>query len=154
MAMLNVTELRKGEIFVEGGRPFSVLEYQHVKVGRGNATIKVKVRDLKSGAIMEKGFNSGARVEEGEVTSKKAQYLYSDPQNLNFMDPQSFEQFAVPAKLGDWVKNFLKEGAEVTISFFESDPVSVNVPLKVDLKVVEAPPGNRGDTRQGGYKEV
>ena len=154
MAMLNVTELRKGAIFVEANRPYVVLEYQHVKVGRGNATIKVKVRDLKSGSIFEKGFNSGARVEEGEVTAKKAQYLYSDPQNLNFMDPTTFEQFTIPAKLGDWVKNFLKEGAEVMISLFENEPVSVNVPLKVDLKVVEAPPANRGDTRQGGYKEV
>ncbi|MDP2735976.1 MAG: elongation factor P, partial [bacterium] len=150
----SVTELRKGTVFVEAGTPFAVLEYRHTKMGRGTANVRVKVRDLKSGATLEKTFISGASVEEGEVLKKKAQYLYSDDSGLHFMDPQTFEQFSVPAELGSGAAGFLKEGGEAAISYFENEPVAVEVPLKVDLKVIEAPPGNKGDTRQGGNKEV
>ncbi|GMR19086.1 MAG: elongation factor P [Patescibacteria group bacterium] len=152
--MLSVTELRKGAIFVDQGKPYLVLEYRHTKLGRGTANIRVKAKDLKSGAILEKTFVSGASVGEGEVIRRKGQYLYSDGESLYFMDPKSFEQFSVPAKLGKAIVGFLKEGTETTLVFFEDDPVSIEIPLKVDLKVVEAPPGNKGDTKQGGNKEV
>jgi len=152
--MISVTELRKGTVFVESGKPFAVLEYRHTKVGRGTASVRVKVRDLKSGSTLEKTYISGASVEEGEVVKKKAQYLYSDDSNLYFMDPETFEQFSVPAGLGEWAAGFLKEGGEAALSYFEDEPVAVEPPLKVDLKVAEAPPANKGDTRQGGNKEV
>ncbi len=152
--MLSVTELRKGAVFVDQGRPYTVLEYSHVKVGRGNATIKVKARDLKSGSVLEKSFVSGATVEEGEVERKKAQYLYSDEQKHYFMDPQSFEQFSISKGVGGGAEKFLKEGSEVTLQFFQNEPIVVELPLKVDLRVVEAPPGERGDTKQGGTKEA
>lgn len=139
---------------MEAGTPFAVLEYRHTKMGRGTANVRVKVRDLKSGATLEKTFISGASVEEGEVLKKKAQYLYSDEASLYFMDPQTFEQFSVPAKMGEGAVNFLREGEDVTVAFFDNEPVAVELPLKVNLRVTEAPPGNKGDTRQGGNKEA
>ena len=152
--MLSVTELRKGAVFVEEGRPYVVTEYQHIKVGRGSATIKVKARDMKSGSILEKSFISGATVEEGEVERKKAQYLYSDDKNLNFMDPISFEQLSISKGIGGGAENFLKEGVEIFLHFFQSEPINVEMPLKVNLKVTEAPPGEKGDTKQGASKEA
>lgn len=152
--MLSVTELRKGTVFVDQGKPYVVLEYRHTKMGRGTANVRVKVRDLKSDFSLEKTFISGASVKEGIVDRKKAQYLYSDESKLYFMDPKSFEQFSTPVKLGEGATNFLKEDMEVTLISFDNEPVSIEVPLKVDLKVVEAPPGAKGDTKQGGTKEA
>src|SRR3990170_4335094 len=152
--MLSVTELRKGAVFIEEGRPYSVLEYQHIKVGRGSANIKVKARDLKSGSVLEKSFMSGATVEEGEIERRKAQYLYSDEKNLNFMDPNSFEQFPISKSIGGGGERFLKEGTEVFLQVFQGEPINVELPLKVNLKVTEAPPGEKGDTKQGASKEA
>ena len=131
-----------------------VLEYQHIKVGRGSANIKVKARDLKSGSVLEKSFMSGATVEEGEIERRKAQYLYSDEKNLNFMDPISFEQFSISKSIGGGTEKFMKEGAEVFLQVFQGEPINVELPLKVDLKVTEAPPGEKGDTKQGASKEA
>jgi len=139
---------------VEQGKPYLVLEYQHLKVGRGNANIKVRVRDLKSGAVLEKSFISGAVVEEGKIERKRVQYLYSDEKNLIFMDPSSFEQFAIPKGVGGGAERFLKDGTEVFLQVFQDEPIRVELPPKVDLKVVEAPPGDKGDTKQGGSKEA
>ncbi len=152
--MLSVTELRRGTVFVDQGKPYVVLGYRHTKMGRGTANVRVKVKNLKSGTSLEKTFISGASVEEGVVNRKKAQYLYSNESKLYFMDPKSFEQFSTPVKLGEGVINFLKEGMEVTLAFFDNEPVSIEIPLKVDLKVVEAPPGAKGDTKQGGTKKA
>lgn len=152
--MLSVTELRKGAVFVEQGKPYAVLEYQHIKVGRGNATIKVKARDLKSGGVLEKSFISGATVEEGEINRKKVQYLYSDDKSAFFMDLQSFEQFSIYKDIGGEVGKFLKEGSEVFLQVFQGEPINIELPLKVNLKVTDTPPGEKGDTKQGGSKEA
>lgn len=152
--MLSVTELRKGAVFVEQGKPYAVVEYQHIKVGRGSANIKVKVRDLKSGSVLEKSFMSGATVEEGEIERRKAQYLYSDDNNLYFMDPQSFEQFPISKNIGGDTKKFIKEGSEIFLQVFQGEPINVELPLKVNLKVTDTPPGEKGDTKQGATKEA
>jgi elongation factor P len=152
--MLSVTELRKGAVFVEQGRPYSVLEYSHVKVGRGNATIKVRARDLKSGSVLEKSFVSGATVEEGEIEKKKSQFLYSDAGAVYFMDPQSFEQVSIPLSIAQDAVKFLKEGSEANLIVFQGQPIGVEIPLKVELKVIDTPPGEKGDTKQGGTKEA
>uniref|UniRef100_A0A831Z023 Elongation factor P n=1 Tax=candidate division WWE3 bacterium TaxID=2053526 RepID=A0A831Z023_UNCKA len=152
--MISVTELRKGTVFIEQRKPYLVIEYQHIKVGRGSATIKVKVRDMKSGSVLEKTFISGATVEEGEIERRKAQFLYSDEKNLNFMDPVSFEQFSISKSIGGGAEKFLEEGAEIFLQIFQGEPIHIELPLKVSLKVTEAPPGEKGDTKQGGSKEA
>src|SRR3989344_9137216 len=93
---VNVTELRNGAFFKEGGSILQVITYEHNKTGRGSGTIRLKVKNLKTGAVTEKSFITGARVEEANVEKKKAQYLYQDGDSFNFMDPVSFEQFAIP----------------------------------------------------------
>lgn len=152
LIMLSVTELRKGAVFVDQGRPYVVQEYNHIKVGRGNATIKVKARDIKSGSMLEKSFVSGATVEEGEIEKKKAQFLYSDAVAVYFMDPGSFEQISIARSLAQDVVKFLREGSEANLVLFQGQSIGVEIPLKVELKVVETPPGERGDTKQGGTK--
>ena len=151
---LSVTELRKGTVFAEEGIPFLVLDYSHTKMGRGTANIKVKVRNLKTGATLEKTFTSGASVEEAEVTRRKGQYLYADSEKCHFMDPQSFEQFSTPFSVAEGAAKFLPEGAKVDILSYRNEPLSVQLPLKVDLKVVETGPSEKGDTRSAATKEA
>jgi elongation factor P len=152
---LSVTELRKGAIFAEDGTPFLVLEYTHTKVGRGNANIKVKVRNLRTGAVMAKSFVSGASVEEAEVNRRGAQYLYSDSENAFFMDPKSFDQFSLLRQgFAGQAIPFMKEGAEVALVYFRGEPLSVEIPLKVNLKVAETGPSEKGDTRSSATKEA
>src|SRR5579872_5934609 len=113
--MISVTELRAGTVFEERGDYFLVLQYEHIKMGRGGGTIKVRVRNLASGANIEKSFPNGARVQDASLERKKVQYLYRDGANFNFMDNTTFEQFSLSEKLvGDYVP-YLKEGLEITL---------------------------------------
>ena len=152
--MISVTNLRKGTFFEENNVPFEVLKYTHSKIGRGTANIKVKIRNLKTGALNERTFISGARVKPTELEKKKAQFLYKDSQSYYFMESVDFEQFALAGKiLGDQAK-FLKEGQKVKILFYKNEPLSIELPIKIELKVIEAPPGIRGDTSTNVFKDV
>ena len=120
--MLNVTELKNGTFYKEGKDILLVLTYEHVKMGRGSGTIKVKVRNVRTGSVTEKSFITGARVDEANVEKKKAQFLYRDANNFYFMDPVSFEQFSLSGSvLGEQAK-FLKDGLEVILIVSETGP--------------------------------
>lgn len=150
--MLNVTDLRSGTTFQEDGNVFEVLEYSHTKMGRGTATIRVKVRNLRTGAVLQKTFISGARVEEADLEKKVGQYLYKDDRSLTFMDPASFEQFSIQASVIGDVSKFLKEGENYSLLTLGEDVLKVELPRTVELKVVDSPPGIRGDTVSNVYK--
>jgi elongation factor P len=152
--MLSVTELRKGIVFAEGGTPFLVLSYNHSKMGRGTANIKVKIRNLKTGAVVTKTFISGASVEDAEVDRRSVQYLYSDNEGGHFMDPKTFEQFALPPKIISDAAYFLPEGGGAVILSFRGEPLSVELPLKTALKVTKTGPSEKGDTRSSATKEA
>ena len=143
--MIPVTDLRAGVCFKDRGEPFQVLEYRHVKMGRGNANIKVKAKNLKTGATLEKTFMSGAKVDEVEVNKKNVQFLYSD-QTAHFMDTETFEQYSVAKDiLGSGVA-FLKEGLKVKILEFEDEVIGVELPRSVDLAVTQTGPNEKGDS--------
>ena len=150
--MINVTDLRSGTTFQEGGNLFEVLDYSHTKMGRGTATIKIKVRNLRSGATTDKSFISGARVEEADLTKKEGQFLYRDASGPTFMDKSSFEQFSVPNNVLAGAAKVLKEGQSYQLLTFGDQVLKVEIPRTADLKVVESPPGARGDTVANAYK--
>ena len=154
-SMLNVTELRNGTFFKEDNNLFQVLTYEHVKMGRGSGTIKVKVKNLKSGATVEKSFITGARVDEADIQKKKAQFLYKDGDNLNFMDPVSFEQFSVSSHVaaGDNAK-FLKDGLEVTLVVSGEEVLGLELPLNLVYEIAETGPGEKGNTVSNVFKEA
>lgn len=152
--MLNVTELRNGSVFKEGGNILQVLSYDHVKMGRGSGNIKVKVKNLRSGAVTEKSFITGARVDEANIDKKKVQFLYRDGENLNFMDPVSFEQFSLNgAGLGDQIK-YLKDGLEVTLIISEEEALGLELPNSLVYEIAETGPGERGNTVSNVFKEA
>lgn len=123
-----------------------VLKYQHIKMGRGNANIKVKVRNLLTGNVSERTFVSGAAVEEADVEKVRVQYLYRDVQSAFFMDSGSFEQMALPLALVEEDLPYLTDGLEAYVFLFEGEPVSLEMPLNVILKVTGTEPGFKGDS--------
>lgn len=151
---LNVTELRNGTYFKENNNLFQVLAYEHNKMGRGSGTIKVKVRNLKSGSTVEKSFITGAKVDEANIEKKKAQFLYRDGDSLNFMDPQSFEQFSLPVSVASEQAKFLKDGLEVTLVVLGEEALGLELPLNLVYEITETGPGERGNTVSNVFKEA
>jgi len=152
--VIDVNDLRKGVTFELGGNLFKVLEYSHHKPGRGNATIRTRVRDLRSGAVLEKTFTSGDRVQNVRLDYRNAKYLYHDVDLYYFMDTETFEQPGIAASvLGEGV-DYLTEDLDVKMTFYGNEPLDVELPTSVDLKVVEAEFAVRGDTATGATKSV
>ncbi|MEW6403288.1 MAG: elongation factor P [Chloroflexota bacterium] len=152
--MIDVNELRKGVTFELDGNPYKVLDYSHNKTGRGNANIRVKARNLLTGANIERTFSSGQSVQDVRLEFQNVSFLYKDGDSYVFMDNETFEQPTLSKEaLGDSAQ-FLKEGMEVKITFYKARPIDVEIPTSVDLKVVEAEMAIRGDTATGVTKKV
>ncbi|MEP7198720.1 MAG: elongation factor P [Chloroflexota bacterium] len=150
--MIGVEDLRKGVTFKHEEQIWRVLEYSHNKQGRGNATIKIKMRNLRSGSTLEKSFQSGGRVEDIHLDHYEMTYLYHDGDFYHFMDVDTYEQRPITADtLGDNV-HFLKEGLQVKVSIYDNEPIDVELPTAVELKVTESLPGVKGDTATGATK--
>lgn len=151
--MIFVNDLRAGATFEEDGQIFKVLNFEHIKMGRGSANIKVKVKNLRNGSTTEKGYTSGAMVSDIALDKKDLQFLYKDSGSVYFMDPRTFEQRIVPLKnlLG---VEFLKEGETVTLQFYNDEGLDLILPPKVTLKVSVTDPGVKGNSASNVYKDA
>jgi elongation factor P len=152
--MIDVNDLRKGVTFELDGRLLKVIEYSHNKPGRGNATIRTKVRDLRNGNVLDRTFQSGDRVQDIRLDHHQATFLYSDGSLFHFMDSENYEQTAIAAVVIGENAPYIREGQEVKLTFHESEPIDVELPASVDLKIVSAEMGVRGDTATGATKSV
>lgn len=152
--MIPVTELRKGVTFELEGNPYIVLEYNHVKMGRGGATIRVSIKNLKNGVIETKSFNNGSSFEKITTLKKKLQYLYSDDTTSYFMDPRSFEQLEMSKDILGTDIGYLHEGQEVDVLFWDEQALGIELPPNVVLTVAEADPGVKGNSATNIYKQV
>ena len=152
--MIDVHQLRKGTTFTLDGELFKVIDFQHHKPGRGKAVIRTKIRNLRTGATIDKNFISGDRVEDVRVDRIAVQYLYSDGTFYYFMNRETYEQMPLSAAvLGDNIK-YLIDNMELNISVFDGEPIDIDLPINVELKVVDAPMAVAGDTATGVTKEV
>lgn len=152
--MISVTDLRAGTVFEDQGNIFVVLSYEHIKMGRGSATIRVKVRNIKTGTTLEKSFINGAKVNPIQVLKKDMQFLYKDGESAYFMDPKSYEQITIPLKVIDPEHLYLKESGSFNISFIDDEPLSLNLPPKVDLEVAETGPSLKGNSATNIFKDA
>lgn len=151
---LNVTELRNGAVFKESGNLLQVITYEHNKTGRGSGTIRLKVKNLKTGSVTEKSFITGARVDEANVEKKKAQYLYRDGDNFNFMDPTSFEQFSISKQVIGEAAKYLKDGLDVLLIVSGEEALGLELPLSLVYTISETGPGEKGNTVSNVFKEA
>ena len=124
----------------------TIVEFQHVKPGKGGAFVRTKLRDIKTGRVVDYTFNSGTKFDSVRLETKKMQFLYSDGSDFNFMDMNTFEQLAIPAEVVGDVANWLKENDEATLMYAGDELISVEPQMFVDLEVTETEPGFKGDT--------
>lgn len=150
--MISTNEFRKGAKIEYKGDPFEIIDFQHVKMGRGGAIVRTKLKSLKTGSVLEDTFRSGEKFGTPHLEEKKMQYLYAEGDLHYFMDTETFEQIPLStSQLGD-TKKFLKENMTVTILNYRGEPLSVELPTFVELMVAETEPGFKGDTASGGSK--
>jgi elongation factor P len=152
--MIDVNELRKGVTFTMDDELYRVIDYNHYKPGRGKAVIRTKLRNLRTGATLDKTFISGDRVQDIRLDHQTVQYLYRDENFYYFMDVRTFEQFPLGQAILEESEPYLVENMEIELSRYEGEPLDVELPITVDLRVVQAPPGFAGDTATGATKEV
>jgi elongation factor P len=152
--MLSISEIKIGKIIKIANEPFVIVRADHHKMGRGGAVLKTKLRNLISGNTLERTFQGNEKAEEAETQKKKANYLYRDDESANFMDNESYEQFSLPLEQIGERQKFLKENTEVDILYFDGNPVALELPVKMEFKVISAPPGVRGNSAGSVTKAV
>jgi elongation factor P len=150
--VISTSDLRRGAMMELDGQIVQVLSFEHQKIGRGSAQVRLKVKNIRSGAIFDTTAQAGSKWPRIRLEQRDVQYLYSEGDLHFFMDKDTYEQFPLsPAQLGDAV-NFLKDGMELEVLMYENEPVGVDMPLNVVLEVTHTEPGFKGDTATGGTK--
>ena len=150
--MISTTQFRPGAKIEISGEPYTIVEYQHVKPGKGGAFVRTKLKSLKSGSVVERTFRAGESLEEPDMEEREMQFLYSQGTDFHFMDTGNYEQLSfVEDQLGE-SRDFLKENMLVNILFYKGRPLSVELPTFVELVITQTDPGFRGDTATGGNK--
>jgi elongation factor P len=150
--MGNLTDLSIGKIVKVNNNPYLIVWSQFNRKQQRKPVMRTKLKNLITGAAMDKTFLSGESYEFADVETKRCQYLYKDNESASFMDNQSYDQFSLPIDQIEGAIPFLKDDTEVYVTFYEAKPISVQPPAKVELKVIETPPGVKGDTATGGSK--
>lgn len=143
--MLDITDLKTGVVIELEGAPYEVVRYQHTKLGRGGAILRTTLKNLLTGANIERTFRS-EKFNEADMSRSKAQFLYKDGDGYTFMDSKTFDQFDLKQEILGTNTNFLIEGQEAELVYFKGQPISVQLPLKMKFKVVQADPAVKGDT--------
>ena len=150
--MISTSDLKRGAMMELDGQIVQIMSYEHQKIGRGSAQVRLKVKNIRTGAIFDTTAQAGSKWPRIRLDQRDVQYLYSEGDLHYFMDKDTYEQFPLsPAQLGDAV-NYLKDGMELEVLMYDNEPVGVDMPLNVVLEVVQTEPGFKGDTATGGNK--
>ncbi len=149
---VDTSEFRNGLRLEIDGDPFEITFFQHVKPGKGGAFVRTKLRNLRTGRVVDQTFRAGERLDEADVDDRRMQYLYQDGDSLVFMDTQSFDQIPFSAdQVGD-ARRFLKENVEVDVLFWKGRPLQIELPNFIEAAIVRCDPGLKGDTASGATK--
>lgn len=150
--MISTGELKKGATIEHDGKLYSILDYNHIKMGRGSAQVRIKLRDVRSGSITEQTFQAGTKWPRARVERREMQYLYSDDQFYYFMNTENYEQIPVGAeKVGD-ANKYLKENDVCEVVLYGDEVIGIELPISVELTITQTDPGFKGDTATGGTK--
>lgn len=152
--MISVNDFKTGLTVEVGGDIFTVLDFQHVKPGKGAAFVRSKLKNLRNGNVMEKTFRAGETIGRAQIDNRVVQYLYNSGDEYTFMDNESYDQFSLDKKQLEWELNFLKDNMIVNIVSYQGEILGINMPNSVELKVVETEPGVKGNTAQGATKNA
>ena len=151
---ININDIKNGMTIIIDGKLFLIEEFQHVKPGKGSAFMKMKLRNLRTGALVEDTYNTNIKIERARVDRLPMQYLYSMGDNYVFMNNETYEQLEIPAeKLKDQIK-FLKEGLEITITMYEGEILGITLPEKIEFEIVETSEAVKGNTTNNAQKDA
>lgn len=152
MSNVDFSELKKGTVIVYNHQPHEIMLAQFVRMQQRKPVMQMKMRNLLTGKVVEYSAKSGENFERADITKQKVQFLYADHDGAHFMNNETFETVDIPKELSDDKVGYLKEGTEINLVYFDALPISIELPIKVDLEVKSTPPGIRGDTATGGTK--
>lgn len=152
--MISVTDLRPGIVFEDDNQLFRVISYEHIKMGRGSAVIKVRAKNLRTAAVLDKSFINGARVKEADFIRKKYQFLYKDSLDAYFMDESSYEQIQIPLKKLGTDAMYLKEGMNVALLLVSDEPLGLELPPKMEFVVSDTGPNVKGNSATNIFKDA
>ena len=151
---ININDIKNGMTIIIDGNLCSIVEFQHVKPGKGPAFVRIKLKNLRTGSIVENTYNTNLKITRAHIEKVKAQYLYGMGESYVFMNNASYEQIEIPASvLGD-SKNFIKEGMDIDIDFYEGEIIGITLPEKVEFEVVETEPAVKGNTATNAQKDA
>ncbi len=152
--MFNINDIKNGMTFLLDGQIYQVLEFLHVKPGKGPAFMKTKIKNLRTGAIIERTFNTNVKLEKANIEKREMQYLYGSGDSYNFMNMETYEQIELSkAQLGDAV-DYLKEGLNVNITFYEGELLGIDLPDKIEMEVTATEPAVKGNTTNNAMKDA
>ncbi|REK77356.1 elongation factor P [Paenibacillus paeoniae] len=152
--MISVNDFKTGLTVQVDNDIFTVLDFQHVKPGKGAAFVRSKLKNLRNGNVVEKTFRAGETIGRAQIENRAVQYLYNSGSEYTFMDNETFDQFNLDKKQLEWEINFLKENMTVNITSYQGEILGIQMPNSVDLKVTETEPGVKGNTAQGATKNA
>lgn len=152
MSTISTADFKNGLTIEFDNNIWRIVEFQHVKPGKGGAFVRSKLKNLRNGAVQEKTFRAGEKMEQANIETKRMQYLYNDGANFVFMDNETYEQVEIPEERLDYEKNYLIENMNVSISFYGTETLGVELPNTIDIKVAATEPGIKGNTASGGSK--
>jgi elongation factor P len=150
--MISTGELRKGVVIELDGDLWQILDYHHIKMGRGSAQVRIKLRNIKRGQTIERTFQAGEKWPRAQLDRRPVQFLYRDGDEFHFMDTDTYDQFALRAEQLDDAVNYLKDGMTLDRTAYQGETIGVELPVSVDLRVDSTEPGFAGDTAQGARK--
>ena len=149
--MISTSDFKNGLTVIYNGQLYKILYFQHVKPGKGGAFVRTKLKDLNTGAIIDKTFRAGEKMEKAVLESRKMQYLYKDDY-YNMMDTKTFEQIQLAGDIIGDIKDYLLENMELSVIFYKGKPISIELPIFIEARVVKTEPGVKGDTVSSSFK--
>lgn len=150
--MISTADFRNGVIIIQGTDLMEIVEFQHVKPGKGGAFVRTKLKNVLTGRVIERTFRSGERMEDARLETQTWQYLYNDGDLFHFMHKETYEQTEVGAAVVGDAKNWMKDNSDVNLTFYEGRVIFVTVPISVELTITQSDPGVQGDRASGGTK--
>lgn len=151
---ININDIKNGMTIIMDGNLSQIVEFQHVKPGKGPAFVRIKLKNLRTGAIVEDTYNTNLKVEKAHIDKMPMQYLYQDGNRYVFMNTQTYDQIEIPEEKLENEKKFLKEGIEITIDFYEGEIIGISLPEKMEFEVVETEPAVKGNTTNNAMKDA
>ncbi len=151
---ININDIKNGMTIIMDGNLSQIVEFQHVKPGKGPAFVRIKLKNLRTGAIVEDTYNTNLKVEKAHIDKMPMQYLYQDGNKYVFMNSQTYDQIEIPEEKLENEKKFLKEGMEITIDFYEGEIIGITLPEKIEFEVIETEPAVKGNTTNNAMKDA